>query len=448
MSLESLLSSYACKEVSPLDLYKSLFCIGDGYIQSKGEYREKGSSNFKGNPIVYFSEQANYKGQLKRNILLEDTFEEQLKEIQKYPSNLLNACTYYGKKKDKEHADRCFGLIFDIDDIDEITLNRFLFGATIKEGIYPTPNYIVLSKGGHGMHLYYLFEEPIRLFPKIKIQLKSLKHDMTRWIWNPLVSNNENIQYQSFDQSFMVAGTYETMSVWELKPEKWTVEELFELADIDFDKSELWIESNYTIEEAKEKFPQWYEKVILNKDYSKNYWICKRDLYDWWIRKILDPRKGASYGHRYWCIMMLVIYGVKCAIPYDEVKKDAYGLMQYMNLIKPEEPFTEADVKSALECYDVSFATFPIDDISKLSAIPIKKNKRNGRKRSAHIKTVNAMRKFRRDELGEDEYKNNGRPSKATIVQEWQEANPNGKPKDCIAETGLNKNTVYKWWNS
>ena len=33
----------------------------------------------------------------------------------------------------------------------------------------------------------------------------------------------------------------------------------------------------------------------------------------------------------------------------------------------------------------------------------------------------------------------------------WKEAviyDPDGRPKECIAETGLSKNTVYKWWDN
>ena len=35
------------------------------------------------------------------------------------------------------------------------------------------PTFLVLS--GNGLHLYYVFEEPIDLYPNIKIQLKKPK---------------------------------------------------------------------------------------------------------------------------------------------------------------------------------------------------------------------------------------------------------------------------------
>ena len=42
----------------------------------------------------------------------------------------------------------------------------------------------------------------------------------------------------------------------------------------------------------------------------------------------------------------------------------------------------------------------------------------------------------------------NGRPSAQQRVYDWRQQNPDGRPKECIAGTGLSKNTVYKWWDT
>ena len=108
-----------------------------------------------------------------------------------------------------------------------------------------------------------------------------------------------------------------------------------------------------------------------------------------------------------------------------------------------QEPFTKSDVDSALECYDNRYATFPIDDISKLTAIAITKNKRNGRKQKDHVKIMN----FIRDEVNNNkDWRNKeGRPTKQSIVEQWQQSNPNGRKADCIRDTGLSKPTVYNY---
>ena len=102
--------------------------------------------------------------------------------------------------------------------------------------------------------------------------------------------------------------------------------------------------------------------------------------------------------------------------------------------------FTETDVFEALEMYNDSYFTFPIESISKLTDIHIKKNKRNYRKQADHIKLMN----FVRMELSNNK---GGRPTKEHIIKEWQQNNPKGTPKECIEDTNISKNTVYKYWN-
>jgi hypothetical protein len=147
--------------------------------------------------------------------------------------------------------------------------------------------------------------------------------------------------------------------------------------------------------------------------------------------------------------MCLAIYGIKCGKSFEDVQADALSLMPFLNSIKPDEPFTEQDIRSALECYDLKYCTFPIDDIVKISGIPIEKNKRNGRKQSEHIKLMN----FVRDEINQNKTwrDGNGRPKGSSeqrkIVEKWQSSHPGGKKADCIRETGLSKPTVYRWWS-
>ena len=80
----------------------------------------------------------------------------------------------------------------------------------------------------------------------------------------------------------MVAGTTENMKVYKFENrENWNIEELCEYSSVVFDRSELFEESKYSLEEAKEKFPEWYERVIVQGNKERGHWTCKRDLYDW-----------------------------------------------------------------------------------------------------------------------------------------------------------------------
>lgn len=173
--------------------------------------------------------------------------------------------------------------------------------------------------------------------------------------------------------------------------------------------------------------------------------MCKRDLYDWWKRKIMI---GASVGHRYHCLFCLSVYAIKCNIDEEELTSDIYSYLERFDSISDSEDnrFTEKDVIDALQAYwDRDLVTYPIGSIAYNSGIPIERNKRNFRKQNQHLKIA----RFARDLNYDDStgwINKEGAPKKQSVVQNWRVEHPSGTPKECIAETGLSKNTVYKWW--
>lgn len=454
---QDILAQWGAHEVPPMDVYTDMFKLGEGYIQRSDE----DPGEFKANPIGYYKKKDEEKGHFR--IFFEDTFEETLQELQEADFTLVNGLTYFGRKNVQEHASKMFAMIFDLDGITDRTLNAFLSGAIVGNA-YPVPNYVALS--GHGIHLYYLFDEPVPLYPYIKIQLKELKYALTDKIWNRYTSTEEKVQHQGINQGFRALGAKTkadaaspVVRAFRLNTHPFSLSQLCEYVpeQLRIDETKLWRETKYTLAQAKKKFPEWYEKVIVNGDKSREYWDIAGKvhgdnpyaLYDWWKGRILA---GASYGHRYFAIMALAIYGAKNDKDYEEVREDAFNLIPFLNFLNPHEPFTREDCEVALECYDARYKTFPIKDIEKITGIPIPRNKRNGRKREKHIKIVNEMRKFKRDVLDEDEYQNNGRPKGSGTAEEKVAAYRSEHPEASVSEVArvlqISRTTVYKWWDA
>ena len=162
-----------------MDVYSDMFHLGEGLIQKSGSESQNGKSN----PLGYWKSSGAQKGHYR--ILFDDTFEETLRELQDADFAIVNGITYFGRKNIQASANKMYALIFDLDGITDSTLNNFLSGA-IRAKAYPVPNYIILS--GHGIHLYYIFEDPVPLYPNIKLQLKNLKYALTEKMWNSFSS--------------------------------------------------------------------------------------------------------------------------------------------------------------------------------------------------------------------------------------------------------------------
>ena len=209
---------------------------------------------------------------------------------------------------------------------------------------------------------------------------------------------------------------------------------------------EIVYKSKLTKAAAKEKFPEWYEKRIVQQ-LPKGTWTCKKDLYLWWKRRILEEAKA---GHRYYCVMCLAIYAKKSGVSREELEQDAFSLIEPMELLTTEanNHFTREDVLAALELYNDSYITFPIDRITQLTALPIEKNKRNGRKQEVHLKIIRSNKAILKEEgLMKQEGRPKGSGTKEAAIKEWQQLHPNGTKAQCIKETGISKKTVYKYWS-
>ena len=112
---------------------------------------------------------------------------------------------------------------------------------------------------------------------------------------------------------------------------------------------------------------------------------------------------------------------------------------------REDNHFTEKDVLDALQSFeDKGLITYPVNSIANRSGLIIPKNKRNYRKQKQHMEVMRAIQQVVNPEWRNKE----GRPTQEQTVREWQELHPSGKPKNCILETGLSKNTVYKWWRT
>ena len=439
------------KEVDPKYFYRQIF---QHHLDEKGAFTK---GKYVGIACEITKEKKGKKTVVKRHTITDDldTIDELLKSENFI---IISPISYIGKSRKTENATRMYAFAIEIDDLrvsDDgrpVGLNDLLHHFDIE--LLPTPNYIICS--GNGVHLYYVFEQPLILFDNVKKSLDAFKKALTPYFWNQYVTKDykiENIQFESPFQGFRMAGGVtkkgDRTRIFEISTHPIAIEELNRYA-VKYGKKECQIdiayESELTLAEAKEAYPEWYERRIVNKQ-KKGTWECKRDLYDWWKRKITE---GASVGHRYYCLLMLSIYAIKCGrnVSEEELIEDAYSFLDKFDEMSENEinRFTDEDVMDALQgYYDKDLVTYPINSIVYRSGIPIEKNKRNFRKQKDHVKLMNLIR----DEINQNKTWNkigNGRKPKKDVVQSWRMEHPSGTPKECIADTGLSKNTVYKWW--
>jgi len=433
MKNEKLRQSY--KEVTPMDFYRDIFPVGS--FERKGHFEDE-----RGNGIITVIE-----GEKARNYLVFDDLDT-INNFSGCEFAIISPVGYCGRNRTAKNARWLYGIAIDLDGVEMAQLRDVFY--QMKNEILPQCTYCINS--GHGLHLYYLFEKPVPLYRHLQDQLREFKYELTRKIWNPYTSTykeRDQVQYQGIFQGFRMVGTQSKLGKRYLVTafetgERVTVEYLNNfLMDESKAVTDIEYKSDMSLAEAKKKYPEWYEKRIVRGE-KKGRWHIKRDLYDWWLRKIQDGK--VTVGHRYWCLSVLASYGIKCDIPEDEVLTDALVLLPILDSISDDEHnrFTKRDVLDAMNMYHENYVTYSRAEVERVSGISVPPNKRNGRKQAVHLERARAVQNI--DYPDGEWRKGNGRKPQRETVLEWQRNHPDGTKAECIRDTGLSKPTVYKWW--
>lgn len=381
---------------------------------------------------------------------------EFLEEIKGRKFVVMSPITYIGRNRTANNSRYLYAIAIDLDGVEEKHIGS-LFKQFSNGRIYP-PNIVVSS--GNGLHLYYILKEPIALFDNVKELMKRFKYGLIDLVWSSFTSKQTR-QYQGIFQGFRVPETQTKFGelvkayinydipfydIRELNRRldddiKLTEEEILQIERVVYKPRRI------SLVKAKELYPEWYERRIVKGDKTRKKWEIKRDLYDWWKRKITS-NKEVQEGHRYFCLMTLSMYATKCNIPYEELKKDAYSFLEEMEqkTVNQDNHFTEEDIEDALRAYKESYTTFPRKDIERITGLSIPANKRNYQKQIYHLEEIRAIRDIRCKREGRDWRQGNGRKEKNDIIFMWRLKNPLGTKAQCVRETGLSKPTVYKWW--
>lgn len=452
------------EKVSPFEFYRDLF--PEGSFERKGHYEDSkangigivvqvpsegsdgavGASERRGNGIAL---EIKGGGNARRCTLTDEL--QELDELVGKEFAIMSPVSYFGNSRVGRNARYLYALTFDLDGVDMPQLRDTIH--QMNREFIPAATFIVNS--GNGLHLYYLLDSPVAMYPQNQKFLKELKYALTRRIWNRYTSKIKEPQIQGVLQGFRVIGSGTKLGldcpvVAYRYGKQVSIEYLLGfLPDTNGDLQRvtgILEKGTISLEEAKKKYPDWYERRIVRGE-KRGRWTVKRDLYDWWLRKI---ETEIHVGHRFYGIMTLAIYAVKCNIPEDELRRDAYTLLKIFDDMSYDNSnrFTEDDVISALEMYNENYVTFPRDDIAKYSGIPIPANKRNWKKQNQHLEVARAVRDVKVKQQGKENWwQGNGRPSKEQMIREYMFEHPTvGKQIDIANALKIDRHTVSKYY--
>lgn len=446
---QELMNERGFPEVTPHEFYRDLF--PEGSLQSE-------DMDGKGN-IIASQLRPSGKGRTRQWVV-----DDSLKMLDKVIGDkfgLIPPITFYGKTHTKQNAHELYALAIDIDYVGKQQLKNLL--KQFGNGVQLKPTYLVSS--GKGVHLYYFLKEPLELYRNREDTLAELKEAFIKRLWNDTSSiRPDNPDITGIYQGFRCVGSQTKLGAdfivraWKLCDERYTLEDIkASIPSCKVDLQPLYEkpkkQSKVSLEEAKELYPEWYERRVVRKEPKKvGTWTCNEALYEWWKRKITEEVK---VGGRYFSIMALCAYGLKCGIPENRIRKDAYAFLEHLESLTEDEDnhFSREDVKDALKALKADkklLSTMAsrawIEKNTKVSIPPSHREKGKRLKQKDHLELARMSRDIRQRAGGTKWTDNNGRPSKQQLVEEWQKAHPDGTKAECNRDTKIDPKTIRKWW--
>lgn len=387
--------------------------------------------------------------------------------------------SWYGRNNKAANARFLHAFAVDLDGVTPAKLGSVLKQmrnghdpANEKWVSMPQASYIVMS--GRGLHLYYLLDRPVPLIPAVVPFLQQLKRRLTDVVWTDYTSEdgNEGRQYQGIYQGFRMPGTttrlnghgvdakdtnkYEALAFMYApdgasEPRRVTLDYLVDYCGIRGKEipGELYrvLETKggrTPIAEAKERWPEWYERRVVQGEEKEGY-DTNRGAYESWLSRIED--ETVVHG-RYFAVLALVAYAVKCNVPLEDLERDAYALVPVLDKLsdEPGNRFTDYDVACALSAYGSNDLRFWKNEyMCRRAKIAPHENKHNGRPQALHLEGARAIQEINDKANGTCWRDGNGRKPKRDEIRAYAAEHPEASQRAIAKALGVSPTTVNKW---
>lgn len=396
-------------------------------------------------PVVFIDEDEDTKHMVKMSV------DEAIDQAADRNDILLGGSTYFKNFVSKATAKDVHALIIDMDNVWAGVLQSALqndWNEDDKE--LPKPTYIVNS--GTGLHLYFLFDEPIPHYVCNSEKIDQLYRRLAVQQTTSRIYLQKQVQW--FGQDFRMAGS---LNKYNWRNEVFRVGEKW---DIDRLAQAVGMEDTHFVRYGEPRTRQPVKRERTKNRTKRKGWRCNQGFYDYTLERCRNETKE---GNRYMSFCALTVIAWKCNVPISKVEQDLKGLIPKYNK-GAKRQITEKEIEHALRMYNEKAMLTQRERLQDWIGWEYKpqtnrhygkqvfKRKKSQEARDKGLKNTNLeVRGWAvRDAMYPDgEWRNkDGAPSKQEEVRAWRQLHPDGKPKDCMADTGISKNTVYRWWNT
>lgn len=351
------------------------------------------------------------------------------------PASFING--YYSGATCKD----LYALVVDIDRVKPETLNIIISNGNLGSHI-PMPTFITNS--GSGIHLYYVFDQKVPYYPKNRKILADMYRKLCGITKLRIAAKTD---WHSIVQPFRLPGSLTKLGQVATAFQcagKWRVQDLAKRLGVDINDLDL---TERTLMPQNE-YRRWKAEQIAKGTVKKPKRVYKlqdgnKGFYESCLSRCF---KDTKEGHRYMSMVALSVVAYKVGVERDKLHEDLERLLMHYNDIG--SVISRREMEKSMRAYNVKALKCRSETLEEWFGWNFKRKKAEpkGMTRTEALEIARFTRDLKMKKAGRIWTDGNGRKKKNEQVWNWRSEHPEGTPKECIADTRISKNTVYKWW--
>ena len=342
---------------------------------------------------------------------------ETLLQIAMFRSDMyVYSCSFFNGYVREKLLNQLFAFVVDLDGVSSSDLN-LMMTSEIKR---LAPTYVVNS--GQGVHLVYMFDEPVDCYKYRIATLKSAVEALKKYFSCAMYSYKVD-ETAGLTHAYRVVGSLTKLgqraTAYRIG-KKWGAIELLKKLNIDTAALEYKKQA-----QSSEKSERTQRKHI---DYLPN---TQRGFYDYVKYRITHD---VDEGHRYLAMYALAITAYKCRVPRAEAEEFLSLLIDVYNQKPNTHIVKDYEIKKAMTGYCSKATTVKSTTLEELLGVKFeRKSKRNGRKRADHLEMARAIKDAKQA------------ADKKAMVRRYLSKYPSASLNQMVNDLGISKTTAKKY---
>ena len=325
--------------------------------------------------------------------------------------------TYFKNYLSQATLKEIHALVVDLDHITPSDLKQLITNIDKHHTVKPT----IIMNSGQGVHLYYIFDQPVQCFKQVKSELKEMQYRLENQFINP--SAAYKVDRHSIVQSYRVTGSLTKLGDLTQAFKSGRTLSIAEVAKW------LGVALKTTTNPITQQTVLKSKKTIIAAPKVRTLPNARKGLYSHIYKRMTEVEPG----NRHTALLALAVAAYKCRIGKVQLEADLRTWCDYYNQ-RDTRQLTEKELTTALKFSNKKSIGVKSETLEEWLGFTFPRTtKRNGQSQVKHLAECNKIKHSMQSEQIKE------------TLQQYRIQNPTASQSQIAKDLKMSRNTVVKY---